>query len=103
MTPSIQFAALADPTRCRLVGLLYDRPRPVHELAESFAISRPAVSRHLRILKEAGLVDEQRQGRENIYSLKRERLRVLSDWLTRHWAARLERLKSLAENQEPDR
>src|SRR5690349_16152052 len=102
MSPAPQFAALADPTRCRVVELLHARPRPVHELAEAFAISRPAVSRHLRILKDAGLVDEQRQGRENVYSLRRERLRLLGDWLARHWNDRLSRLKALAETTEPN-
>ena len=64
MTPAIQFAALADETRCALVDLLRERPRPVHELAAAFAISRPAISRHLRVLKEAGLISEERDGRE---------------------------------------
>ena len=58
MTPAIQFAALADETRCALVDLLRERPRPVHELAAAFSISRPAISRHLRVLKDAGLIDE---------------------------------------------
>ena len=97
MQPAAQFAALADETRCRVVELLHVRPHAVHELTEAFAISRPAVSRHLRVLKEAGLVEEKRQGRENIYSLKRERLRLLSDWLTRHWMSRLEALKAVVE------
>jgi DNA-binding transcriptional ArsR family regulator len=88
MTPSAQFAALADDTRCALVDLLRERPRPVHELAAAFAISRPAISRHLRVLKEAGLIDEERDGRENVYSLKRQRLRVLSTWLEQHWSTK---------------
>ena len=90
MTPSTQFAALADDTRCALVDLLRERPRPVHELAAAFSISRPAISRHLRVLKQAGLIDETRDGRENVYSLKRQRLRVLSGWLEQHWAHRKE-------------
>lgn len=97
MAPALQFAALADETRCRLVEMLHERPRPVHELAAAFAISRPAVSRHLRLLKEADLLTEEKQGRENVYSLKRQRLKALSTWLDRHWADRLGRLKHLAE------
>ena len=81
MTPSPQFAALADETRCALVDLLRERPRPVHELAAAFPISRPAVSRHLRVLKDAGLISEERDGRENVYTLKRQRLRRLGSWL----------------------
>ena len=83
MLPSPQFAALADETRCALVDLLRERPRPVHELAAAFAISRPAISRHLRVLKDAGLIAEERDGRENVYSLKRQRLRQLVTWLER--------------------
>ena len=81
MPPHVQFAALADETRCALVDLLRERPRPVYELAAAFPISRPAISRHLRILKQAGLVAEEREGRENVYSLKRHRLRALVTWL----------------------
>lgn len=101
MTPSAQFAALADDTRCALVDLLRERPRPVHELAEAFPISRPAISRHLRVLKDAGLISEERDGRENVYSLKRHRLRQMSTWLEQHWSSRLERLKQIAE-ADPD-
>lgn len=88
MQPSLQFAALADDTRCALVDLLRERPRPVHELAAAFAISRPAISRHLRVLRNAGLIEEERVGRENVYALKRQRLRILSLWLEQHWSQR---------------
>jgi len=101
MTPSVQFAALADDTRCALVDMLRERPRPVHELAAAFPISRPAISRHLRVLKEAGLISEERDGRENVYALKRQRLRVLSTWLEQHWSNKLSRLKDLAEATAP--
>ena len=86
--PSLQFAALADDTRCALVDLLRERPRPVHELAAAFPISRPAISRHLRVLKQAGLIEEERDGREHVYSLRRPRLRRLSTWLEQHWSQR---------------
>src|SRR5690349_23967605 len=101
MSPAVQFAALADHTRCALVDLLRERPRPVHELAAAFSISRPAISRHLRVLKDAGLISEERDGRENVYSLKRHRLRLLSTWLEQHWSAKLSRLKQLAEETAP--
>jgi DNA-binding transcriptional ArsR family regulator len=84
MNPVTLFAALADPTRCRVLELLHERPMPVHELAAAFSISRPAISRHLRVLKEATLVREEKQGRENLYSLQRQQLRPMSDWLDRH-------------------
>jgi DNA-binding transcriptional ArsR family regulator len=82
-----QFAALGDPTRVRVVEMLSEKSRPVHELAGAFDISRPAISRHLRVLKEAGLVKEEKQGRENVYTLQRARLKSLLDWLERHRAA----------------
>src|SRR5690242_14039195 len=95
--PAAQFAALSDATRCRIVTLLSERSLPVHEIATAFAISRPAVSRHLRVLKNAGLVVEERQGRENVYSLQRHSLRTLSGWLEPYWNDRLARLKKMAE------
>jgi DNA-binding transcriptional ArsR family regulator len=98
MLPSAQFAALADPTRCRLVELLAERPRPVHELAALFSISRPAISRHLRVLKDAELIEEEKQGRENVYSLRRRPLRPLADWLNRHWNLRSVTPKDHAED-----
>jgi DNA-binding transcriptional ArsR family regulator len=84
MNPVVLFAALADPTRCRVLELLHERPMPVHELAAAFSISRPAISRHLRVLREASLVREEKQGRENLYSLQRQQLRPMADWLDRH-------------------
>jgi DNA-binding transcriptional ArsR family regulator len=102
MRPAPQFSALSDATRCRLVEMLHERSRPVHELAAAFEISRPAVSRHLRLLREAGLVFEERQGRENVYSLHRQALRTLAVWLDRHWNDRLGRLKKAAEGSVPE-
>lgn len=101
LEPQAQFAALADATRCRIVALLAERSRPVHELATAFEISRPAVSRHLRLLKDAGLVVEEKQGRENVYSLRRQSLRALSSWLELYWSDRLIRLRQMAETAVP--
>ena len=80
-TPVDQFSALADPTRCRVIEMLHERPMPVHELSAAFDISRPAISRHLRVLKDARLVKEEKQGRENVYSLQRARLKPMASWL----------------------
>jgi len=60
----------------------------VHELAAAFDISRPAISRHLKVLKDAGLVIEEKSGRENVYSLQRARLKPMQDWLEKHRTAR---------------
>jgi len=90
------FAAINDPTRREILRLLADDALPVGELAEHFRISRPAVSKHLRVLRESGLVREERQGRERVYSLSARPLQEVRIWITqfdRLWAVRLKRLK----------
>lgn len=89
------FAALADPTRRRLLELLATGERSAGELAEQFAISRPGVSRHLRVLREAGLVRERADGRHRLYSVDPTPLAEVDDWLDRwrgFWAQRLDAL-----------
>lgn len=81
MPPISIFVALADPTRCRIVEILRQGPQPVHVLAASFAISRPAISRHLRVLKQARLISETKTGRENLYRLHGKRLAPAQGWL----------------------
>jgi len=91
------FRALADGTRRRIVRRLARSPQPVHAIASDFAVSRPAVSRHLKILKDAQLVDVAGSGRENVYFLKTSTLRQVEDWLGEIWATKLAILKALAE------
>jgi DNA-binding transcriptional ArsR family regulator len=79
--PVALYSALADASRCRIVELLRAGPKPVHELADAFSISRPAISRHLRVLKTAGLVVEVKKGRENLYSLRLAKLDKAVDWI----------------------
>ena len=81
------YSALADPTRLRVLEMLHEKSRPVHELAAAFAISRPAISRHLRVLKEAGLVREVKQGRENVYSFQRAPLKTGAGWIGKYGTA----------------
>lgn len=81
MPPLPVLIALADPTRCRIIEILRDGPQPVHVLAGSFEISRPAISRHLRVLKQARLISEKKAGRENRYALHPNRLKPLRHWL----------------------
>jgi DNA-binding transcriptional ArsR family regulator len=81
MPPIAVLVALADPTRCRIIEILHQGPQPVHTLASSFDISRPAISRHLRVLKEAKLISEKKAGRENRYALHATRLKPVRDWL----------------------
>jgi DNA-binding transcriptional ArsR family regulator len=87
--------ALADPTRLRIVELLADGELSAGEIASTFRTSRPGVSRHLRVLREHGLVSAREQGRRRIYSLDPEPLAELDDWLARYrsfWTNRLEAL-----------
>jgi DNA-binding transcriptional ArsR family regulator len=88
-------AALADPTRRELVTLLARGERSAGELAERFPVSRPAISRHLRVLREAGLVRVRSEGRHRLYALDPGPLRELDDWLEQYrdlWAQRLDAL-----------
>ena len=90
-------AALADPIRRRVLELVRDAEVPAGELAAQFPVSRPAVSRHLRVLREAGLVHERREGRLRLYRADPAPLAELRGWLEAYWAERLDALKALAE------
>jgi DNA-binding transcriptional ArsR family regulator len=88
-------AALADPTRRELLRLLSGAERSAGELAAAFPVSRPAISRHLRVLREAGLVRTRSEGRRRLYALDPRPLRELDDWLEPYrdlWAQRLDAL-----------
>ena len=88
---------LADPTRRRVFERLRAGPRPVNLLAAGLPVSRPAVSQHLKVLKEAGLVEERSEGVRRIYSLSREGLTELREWLDSFWGDALEAFKLEAE------
>ena len=75
------FRAIADPTRRGLLEALRGGPLSVNRLAEAFPVSRPAISKHLRCLREAGLVSEERQGRRRIYRLKARALGEVRSWV----------------------
>jgi DNA-binding transcriptional ArsR family regulator len=89
------FAALADPTRRTIVELLSEGERSAGELAAEFETSRPAVSRHLRVLREHGLVSAREHGRRRLYALEPAPLAELDDWLSHYrafWTNRLDAL-----------
>ena len=90
---------IADPTRRRLLELVRDHELPAGELAGSFQVSRPAVSRHLRVLREAGLVRQRREGRLRLYRAEPAPLAELQRWLEAYWGERLEALKAVAEDR----
>jgi DNA-binding transcriptional ArsR family regulator len=96
------FAALADPTRRAMLELLRKRNLPAGEIARAFPVSRPAISRHLRLLRRARLVQERRDGRRRVYRLSPAPLRDIDSWLSRYrgfWQANLNSLKSFVETQ----
>jgi DNA-binding transcriptional ArsR family regulator len=97
------FEALGDPNRRRILRLLSDGDKPVAEIAAAMDISRPAVSRHLRLLKEAGMVAEQAQGTRRIYHLRDEGMQAVRTYLEGVWGDAAGRFRLLAENTEPDR
>jgi DNA-binding transcriptional ArsR family regulator len=85
--------ALSDPGRRRILTLVRDEERSAGEIASQFTVSWPAVSQHLRVLKEAGLVTERRQGTKRLYRARPEGLRDLREYLDEFWDTGLERLK----------
>ncbi len=89
------FRALADPTRRQLLAMLCEEAQPVSALTARFAMSQPAISQHLKVLKDAGLVSQRRDGRNQIYALDPEPLRHVADWLEQHvdfWTTRFDNL-----------
>jgi DNA-binding transcriptional ArsR family regulator len=95
------FEALGDPNRRAIVELLGRGGRSVGELANALPISRPAVSRHLKLLKEAGLVVEEPQGTRRIYQLHDEGVAAVETFLTQVWGDVATRFRLLAENTTP--
>ncbi len=95
------YSAIADPTRRQLLRLLADADElPLHEMTARFRSGRTAVSKHLAILKEAGLVEDRRVGRETRYHLNAAPLREVQEWLSFYegfWSSRIVRLKRLLE------
>jgi DNA-binding transcriptional ArsR family regulator len=92
------FLAISHPARRRMLDLLVEADRAVNAIAGHFEMSRPAVSQHLRILLDAGLVTEQRHGRERRYRLVPARLAPVRDWLAHYekfWDDRLQRLQKV--------
>ena len=94
------FEALGDPNRRRIVELLGDRERSVQEIADELPISRPAVSKHLRLLKQAGLVVEEPRGTRRIYRLQDEGVAAVRAYVERVWGEAAARFRLVAENTD---
>ncbi len=94
------FSALADPTRRAVLDLLRRGRQPAGQIAQAFPVSRPAISKHLRLLRRAHLVNEHREGRHRFYHLNPEPLRAVDSWLDQYrtfWNASLTNLKAFVE------
>ena len=94
------FQALADPTRRAVLDLLRRGSQPAGQIANAFPVSRPAISKHLRLLRRAHLVREHREGRNRIYQLNPEPLRAVDSWIEQYrvfWTASLNNLKAFVE------
>ena len=99
-SPEITFQALADPTRRAVLDLLRRGSQPAGRIARAFPVSRPAISKHLRLLRRAHLVREHREGRYRVYQLNPEPLRAVDSWLEHYrgfWSASLANLKAFVE------
>ncbi|MHA6288950.1 metalloregulator ArsR/SmtB family transcription factor [Maricaulis sp. CAU 1757] len=99
-----EFHAIADPTRRAILDLLRDGEKPAGEIARHFPVSRPAIARHVGVLKRAGLVTERRQARQRFYALNPGGLTSIDRWIAPYrlfWGARLADLKRVVETR-PD-
>lgn len=97
------FSAIADPTRREIINLLAGRVLPVNEVADKFDISRPAVSKHLKILNESGLIEIHKKGRRRYCRLDPRRLQEVAEWAKYYrtfWNEKLDSLESLLAEEE---
>lgn len=95
--------ALAEPRRREILGLVRDRELTVGEIASQFDVTRPAISQHLKVLREAGLVSDRREGTRRYYRALPEGLNELRAFLEGFWDVRLEALKAAAESESETR
>ena len=91
------FEVLVEPNRRKILDLLAERERPVGELVKSLAVSQPAVSKHLRVLREQGFVDSRVDAQRRLYTLRPQRLREIDEWLAPYrslWSRSLDALET---------
>jgi DNA-binding transcriptional ArsR family regulator len=94
------FQALAEPRRREILRLVRDRPRSVNEIAERFDVTQQAISQHLKVLKDAGLVAVHPDGQRRLYMVRPEGLSALRDFLNEFWPDSLQRLKRAVESDD---
>jgi DNA-binding transcriptional ArsR family regulator len=96
------FAALGEPRRRAILLLVREEPRSVNEIASHFDITQQAVSQHLQVLREAGLVAVRPQGQRRLYAVRPEGLASVREFLDQLWPTALEQLKQTVESDRPD-
>jgi DNA-binding transcriptional ArsR family regulator len=97
------FTAIADPTRRQIIALLAERDSTVNEIAGSFQLTRPAISKHLRVLRETGLVIERKEGRQRVQCFNGDGMAPFSDWVRTYedfWDRKLAKLKLILEDEQ---
>ncbi len=102
MNTTPAFRALGDPTRRAILDLLAEEERPVGALVDRFAMSQPALSQHLRVLRDAGLVTPRKDGRRRLYRVQGAPLEGVHDWVGRYerfWSARLDALGAYLDDE----
>jgi DNA-binding transcriptional ArsR family regulator len=100
MTEQMVFRAISDPTRRSIMALLADKEQSLNEIAANYDMTRPAVTKHLNILKEGGLISVRAQGRERLHRLQPEALKTVADWVnffSQFWDEKLADLKQAVE------
>jgi DNA-binding transcriptional ArsR family regulator len=97
------FNALGDPTRRAIFEKLRERPLAVVDIADGLPVSRPAVSQHLKVLKEAKLISIKTYGTKNIYEVNREGILAMRNYLDKFWDEALDNFKALAEKTEKEK
>ncbi len=95
--------ALSSPLRREILRMVWSDEKPAGAIAKRFAVSWPAISQNLRVLKEAGLIKERRQGTSRLYKADRTALRPLEGYLKKTWEQKLDRLRIVAEAEETRR
>ena len=99
------FEVLAEPNRRRILDLLRERERPVGDLVQALAVSQPAVSKHLRVLRDAGLVDVRADAQRRLYRVRPEPLQTIDEWLAPYremWSERLDDLERHLETMDEE-
>ena len=101
--PDAVLRALADPHRRQILRLVQDEELPAGQIAASFTLTQQAISQHIGVLKEAGLLTERRDGARRLYKLRHESLQPVRDLLSEFWPDALARLKQAVESAQPSR